>query len=376
MRREGLAFLVKVEYEKHPAYCSHCKVLGHTILQCKRLNYEKTQYVKEIHQTKFQSQHAKSNIDGTKNMKNKKHESEGGLEEHQVQLEKEKFFYSTNAHTTTEFANGNARINKSALLHNSVDLLTAENETTRGLAVTNAHTTPQFDNGNTGIGNSALLHNSFELLSSDSEANHGEADMTIYASTAEQLVDTRMESLDAPLELASNQMGILDVPLILDVPFKAPCSSETRPLNNSVTSVSAPKALDPALVANWAATPVLTPTCFPTPITSNYEFLGMDKRPPTTPYVQIFHSAAANKTIQVLKKFWGDEVDEDNSESDFPNDNTDGSNKYFEENLVKACSSKASKQQKKQKSPRQKKDNSKEGMKTRFKKHVLSHSSA
>jgi len=42
-----------------------------------------------------------------------------------------------------------------------------------------------------------------------------------------------------------------------------------------------------------------------------------------------------------MKKFWRDEVDEDSSDSDFPTDNTDGSNKYFEENLVKACSSKS-----------------------------------
>jgi len=66
----------------------------------------------------------------------------------------------------------------------------------------------------------------------------------------------------------------------------------------------------------------------------------MDKRPPTTPYVQIFHSAAANKSVQIMK-FLGDEVDKDSSDSDFPTANTDGSNKYFEENLVKACSSKS-----------------------------------
>jgi len=88
-----------------------------------------------------------------------------------------------------------------------------------------------------------------------------------------------------------------------------------------------------------------------------------------------FLSAAANKSVQIMKKFWGDEVEEDNYDSDFPTDNTDRTIKYLEENLVKACSSKASKQQRKQKRPRQKQDNSKEGIMTRSKTHVLSHSS-
>jgi len=91
VERESLAIPVKLEYEKHPAYCSHCKVLGDALPQCKRLNSVKLQYVKEIHHAKFQSQHAKSNIDGTKHVKNKKHESEGGLEKHQAQLEKRSF---------------------------------------------------------------------------------------------------------------------------------------------------------------------------------------------------------------------------------------------------------------------------------------------
>jgi len=100
-------------------------------------------------------------------------------------------------------------------------MLTVENETTHGLEVPNAYTTPEVDNGNTRIGNSALLHNSFELLTYDSEANHGEADMTIHASNAEQLAATQMESLDAPLELVTNHIGILVVPLESAINFHA-----------------------------------------------------------------------------------------------------------------------------------------------------------
>jgi len=37
MEREGYAFSVGVQYEKHPPFCSHCKFLGHTAQQCRKL---------------------------------------------------------------------------------------------------------------------------------------------------------------------------------------------------------------------------------------------------------------------------------------------------------------------------------------------------
>lgn len=50
VEREGHAFPVGIEYEKQPSFCHHCKVLGHSILQCKRLNTEKSHIVIEVQQ--------------------------------------------------------------------------------------------------------------------------------------------------------------------------------------------------------------------------------------------------------------------------------------------------------------------------------------
>lgn len=38
VERDGYAFLVDIEYEKLPMFCTSCSVIGHTISHCKRLN--------------------------------------------------------------------------------------------------------------------------------------------------------------------------------------------------------------------------------------------------------------------------------------------------------------------------------------------------
>lgn len=41
VEREGYAFSVEVKYERQPLFCSHCKILGHSIQQCKKLGVGK-----------------------------------------------------------------------------------------------------------------------------------------------------------------------------------------------------------------------------------------------------------------------------------------------------------------------------------------------
>jgi len=38
VEREEFSFLVEVQYERHSLFCSHCKNLGHSIQQCRKLN--------------------------------------------------------------------------------------------------------------------------------------------------------------------------------------------------------------------------------------------------------------------------------------------------------------------------------------------------
>lgn len=43
VEREGYAFPVEIQYERKPLFYSHCKTLGHSIQQCKRLGVGKVQ---------------------------------------------------------------------------------------------------------------------------------------------------------------------------------------------------------------------------------------------------------------------------------------------------------------------------------------------
>ena len=42
VEREGYEFSVTVEYERKPAFCPHCKMIGHSIQQCNRINFAKS----------------------------------------------------------------------------------------------------------------------------------------------------------------------------------------------------------------------------------------------------------------------------------------------------------------------------------------------
>ena len=73
VEREGHAFPVAIEYEKQPSFCHHFKVLGHSILQCKRLNIEKSHIVIEVQQKKphlQKNKHSQHHADSLSNLQN------------------------------------------------------------------------------------------------------------------------------------------------------------------------------------------------------------------------------------------------------------------------------------------------------------------
>lgn len=72
------------------------------------------------------------------------------------------------------------------------------------------------------------------------------------------------------------------------------------------------RAVDPDKLKAWVDTPVLT--SMPQPITTKYASLTSDKLSSSQTLVSAskssLHSAAALKSVQILSKFWGDEVEE------------------------------------------------------------------
>jgi hypothetical protein len=100
-----------------------------------------------------------------------------------------------------------------------------------------------------------------------------------------------------------------------------------------------------------------------------------NKRPIATPPAPYIPNAAANKSVKVLKKFWGDEIDvtdESNSEPDPIMASAPGRYKYLEDNLAKARAAKASKKKRRQKSPGSVQGGEASIIKTRSKSQILS----
>jgi len=120
-------------------------------------------------------------------------------------------------------------------------------------------------------------------------------------------------------------------------PTNFQCNLAGRLSFPSVTSAATSKAWDPVKVATWAATPLLSPVSLlapvslnkntshqpatqsmhptapmPQPVTTSYASLTSDKLPSNQILVPAskssLHSAGALKSLQILSKFWGDEV--------------------------------------------------------------------
>jgi len=111
------------------------------------------------------------------------------------------------------------------------------------------------------------------------------------------------------------------------------------------------------------------------PISSSVEFMSVDKRPIATPPAPYIPNATANRSVKVLKKFWGDETDvtdDSNSEPDPVVASAPSRYKFLEDNLAKARAAKASKKKRRQKSPRSAQGGEASIIKTCSKSQILS----
>jgi len=57
VEREVYAFPIEVQYERQPPFCTHCKFLGHSIQQCKKIGAKHGQKDKEFGKRKQQLKH-------------------------------------------------------------------------------------------------------------------------------------------------------------------------------------------------------------------------------------------------------------------------------------------------------------------------------
>ncbi|RHN78239.1 hypothetical protein MtrunA17_Chr1g0163341 [Medicago truncatula] len=170
------------------------------------------------------------------------------------------------------------------------------------------------------------LHNSFDLLFLEKDVVSGEA-LPEYLHTLEVPGAVTDLSKDIPAEVALSEAPPKPVAYASEHD-RSPVSrghSSDKQMRQNVGRVSFPnpsslsfeqgsidaRVVDSDRLKAWVDTPVLTP--MPQPITTSYANLTVDKLPSSQILVlaskSSFHSAAALKSVQILSKFWEDEVE-------------------------------------------------------------------
>jgi len=292
------ALSILVQYEKHPDYCVHCKMLGHSIQTCSKL--------KTVDNIDRPGMHAKPVSDGNMTKIGRKSKTNvagnflSGNEAKAKALDssnrKDKNLQATPRHieAVREFEEGN-------ISQHDVETHVADKPSTPILT----------------------LLNSFDLLEEDDHFVAGEAksvDGDTPLLTVEDVVKINCMVMKDPIEKDewihhrdSESLGKFD-----DGPSKSMACSPGIPTSlvhsstlgrmdfPKATAVSFDLALDPDLTE----APILQPII--TPITTTDEILGPDKGK-----VQLFDgtkqaTAASIKSTKILSKFWGDEQDTNN----------------------------------------------------------------
>lgn len=149
------------------------------------------------------------------------------------------------------------------------------------------------------------LQNSFDLLPAECEIPFGKAQL-INKEQATFLSEEVITSVDEVLSLDKRKITITheDPTLVQALPSEL--------LGVSVIPATSIRTVNPDRLKTSVDTPGLTP--MPQPITTSYASLTPDKLPSSQILVPAskssFHSAAALKSVQILSKFWGEEVEE------------------------------------------------------------------
>jgi len=201
-----------------------------------------------------------------------------------------------------------------------------------------------------------VLHNSFDIINHDKEMDPGEAlledmDVLEVSNSLDAIVDNTKNAYDEIASSVPTFDGQTDEHLEMIVgrqsfpviPLSLSLQDDTtgRLSFPSVIPASSSKVVDPVLLQAWVNTPVITPLdapnnrlsvkvtldntfhpSMPQPVTTRYDSLTSDNLPSNQNLVlaskSSLHSAATLKSVQILSKLWGDEVEEEGNDEAIP----------------------------------------------------------
>jgi len=311
VERDDHALSIVVHYEKHPMFCANCRMLGHDIQHCTKLNLPHT-------------------VAGPVKMHKKPHnvmdiviEKSGETGKGYVQALGNSLFKQLPEAYAQDRNNKTEKKLAEQLSQDTQFASVAEIE--EGEIFPNTHTTngmkDMISHDVTGVSSNPRLitNNPFELLASDEDTCAGEAnaDDGILPSMSvedtlnisekvvevslgkEQLVHPTIAEDPGNLKRRTSQ-SVASVP-------KFPVVGSGNGSFPNAPSVSPGLAMDPGVYEPSRLQPIITP------ITTYNEVLGPDKRKVQSVNGDMKATVASIKSIKILSKFWGDCQDSDNT---------------------------------------------------------------
>jgi len=277
VEREDHALSIQVQYEKHPLFCAHCIMLGHNIQSCSKLSTVNKSVGPANPQIKPQTVNAIDNVIAKSGLIGKKPvnaSSRSNLFEKNLEAPNG-YGKKPNTSKVMHSLSQDKQINSSnALEEGEVSPVLKDLSSLNDTSEVHASGDPSKLK--------LTLHNSFELLEDGEDNIAGEArptDGELPFIAIEEDLQIRDNNVEVTIEKAN---------LLHLIASKVTCNLVNRPSQSTTFS----------------------PIKMATPITT-YEQIGPDKSKVKLPSSSINLSAAAIKSVKLLSKFWGDEVDEE-----------------------------------------------------------------
>ena len=322
VEREGHALTVMIQYEKVPLFCANCKTIGHSIHSCSKLhagrNIQTNSSTHNVNQ-KVQSKPDTSYRNNTKLPLHKVDDANVNAKARNIAVGNKPVKTHIDTHEATfvsadDFEEGEL----SAPENNDLEILNTEHHA-------------MIQNPNNGSNSSLNLHNAFELLASGSEhvtgvAQPNEEESTLItldvyivknpnveANSLGKEILTQSTNIEAsgtknpkPIALCSRTPLLDSVNGRQQFPITDPSSlvqgsNIGRMSFPNATALSIGTTGDPTVDDSLTMQPIISP------ITTNDEILGQDKRKLQFTTGPKNSTAACLKDGKMLRKFWGDE---------------------------------------------------------------------
>lgn len=325
---EGHALSIQVKYEKYPSFCAHCRMLGHTIQNCLKLSASNQHDATSIRDKAIpatgkvirnQNQKVKPNPSSHFNMfvQPVVHNSE--VHGSPLVADSEQILNISHIVVPDSFVSTNMVPKIVPIsLDNTFGILNELEPASDGSTqiLSDKELSPENSVRKLDCGNILTWNNSFTMLNEDFPPLNGAAKIS------EQI---GFSTNPGQASIPGNVQKHVDTPSTVLVTKKLRNQSSQA---HTTDSISEPDKVQEAPTESWPSQPLhfvsdksvlnhISGYAMPQPITTYHSSLSADKLPILKPLVYTANacSSEAQRSVDILQKFWGDYTNEEHESS-------------------------------------------------------------